>query len=250
MERETRPGVAVVGQLRPRRRLAAHEADFLARHARSPFKITLPSATLIGLTSYRTGITDTAYATPSALAYALAEIIRTKVQALIDEGVPYIQIDAPNYTSLADPEQRERQRLAGRNFEQALSEAITIDNASLAGVRRGEAVVAIHLCRGNSRSRWLAQGSYEPIAEQLFQGLAVDRFLLEYDTERAGGFEPLRFVPSNKTVVLGLVTTKEPRLEKQEEILRRIEEAARYVPLERLAISPQCGFASSVPATC
>jgi methionine synthase II (cobalamin-independent) len=137
VERETRPGVAVAGQLRPRRRLAAHEADFLARHARSPFKITLPSATLIGLTSCRTGITDTAYATPSALAYALAEIIRTEVQALIDEGVPYIQIDAPNYTSLVDPEQRERQRLTGRNLEQALSEAIAIDNASLAGVRRG-----------------------------------------------------------------------------------------------------------------
>jgi len=180
--------------------------------------------------------------------YELAGIIRDEVQALIDEGVSYIQIDAPNHTNLADPQQRERMRQASVDLEQAIDEIVAVENASLAGLRRGErTVLAIHLCRGNSRSRWLREGSYEPIAEKLFQGLHVDRFLLEYDSDRAGGFEPLRFIPANKTVVLGLITTKEPRLETQDEILRRIEAASRYVPLERLAISPQCGFASSAP---
>ena len=245
VEKETRPGVAVASKIRPRRRLAAHEAQFLARHAPDPFKITLPSATLISQGSYRPGITDQFYATPAALTSELAGIIRNEIQALIDDGVLYIQIDAPNYTSLADPHQQERMRQAGINLEQAINEVMTADNASLAGLRRDGTLLAIHLCRGNSRSRWLAEGSYEPIAEQLFHGLDVDRFLLEYDSDRTGGFEPLRFVPNNKTVVLGLITTKEPRLEAQDDILRRIEEASCYVPLERLAISPQCGFASS-----
>jgi 5-methyltetrahydropteroyltriglutamate--homocysteine methyltransferase len=199
------------------------------------------------LGSYRRGITDPYYATPQVLSQALAEIVRNEVQALIDEGVPYIQIDAPNYTSLADPHQRERMRQAGIDPDQALAEAIAVDNASLAVVRREGTILAMHLCRGNSRSRWLAEGSYEPVAQQIFQGLTVDRFLLEYDSERAGGFEPLRFVPGNTTIVLGLITTKESQMERREELLRRIEEAAHYIPLERLAISPQCGFASSAP---
>ena len=248
VEKETRPGMAVGGKLRPRRRLTAHEARFLAEHAPGPFKVTIPSATLLGPSSYRPGITDRYYVTPSALTYELAGIIRNEVQALIDEGVSYIQVDAPNHTNLADSHQRERMRQASVDLEQAIDEIVAVENASLAGLRRGEeTLLAIHLCRGNSRSRWLREGSYEPIAEKLFQGLHVDRFLLEYDSDRAGGFEPLRYMPANKTVVLGLITTKEPRLETQDEILRRIEAASRYVPLERLAISPQCGFASSAP---
>mgnify|MGYP001297514746 CR=1 FL=1 len=108
-------------------------------------------------------------------------------------------------------------------------------------------VLGIHLCRGNSGGQWLAQGGYEPIAEPLFGRLNYDRFLLEYDTERAGGFEPLRFVPRGKTVVLGLITTKNGQLESPDELRRRIDEAARFVPLQDLALSPQCGFASSIP---
>ncbi len=247
VERETRPGVAVGGKLRPRGRLAAHEAQFLTRHAPGPFKITIPSAALLGRVNYRPGITDEYYPTPSALMDELAGIIRNEMQALIDERVSYIQIDAPNYTSLADPRQREQMRRAGMDPEQAIDETIAADNASLAGLRRDGTLLAIHLCRGNSRSRWLAEGGYEPIAEKLFHVLDFDRFLLEYDSDRAGGFEPLRFIPANKTVVLGLITTKEGRLETQDDVLRRIEEASRYIPLERLAISPQCGFASSAP---
>jgi 5-methyltetrahydropteroyltriglutamate--homocysteine methyltransferase len=132
----------------------------------------------------------------------------------------------------------------GRDPDEELAEGIAADNAALAAVPRDRVTVAAHLCRGNSRSRWFTEGSYDVIAEKLFGSLNVDRFLLEYDTARSGGFEPLRLVPAGKTVVLGLVTTKEPALESQENLLRRIDEAARYMPLENLAISPQCGFAS------
>ncbi len=114
----------------------------------------------------------------------------------------------------------------------------------MAGLARPGITLALHVCRGNSRSRWYTEGGYDAIAEKLFARLDVDRFLLEYDTERAGSFEPLRLVPRGKDVVLGLITTKEPRLEHEDDLRRRIDEAARYVPLDRLALSPQCGFAS------
>jgi 5-methyltetrahydropteroyltriglutamate--homocysteine methyltransferase len=130
--------------------------------------------------------------------------------------------------------------------DQALDEAITADNACLEGVQRPGITLAIHLCRGNNRSHWYAEGGYDPIAEKLFNRLNVDLFLLEYESERAGTFEPLRFVPRNKGVVLGLVSSKLPALESRDQLVRRIEEAAKYVPLENLALSPQCGFASSM----
>ena len=131
--------------------------------------------------------------------------------------------------------------------DQSLEEAIAADNACLEAAGRHEVTLGIHLCRGNSRSRWLAEGSYDPIAEKLFGSLEADRFLLEYDSERSGGFAPLRFVPKGKSVALGLITTKAGELELQDELLRRIEEASAFVSLENLAISPQCGFASSAP---
>jgi 5-methyltetrahydropteroyltriglutamate--homocysteine methyltransferase len=134
----------------------------------------------------------------------------------------------------------------GVEAETALEEAVRADNASLAGARRPGLTLAIHLCRGNNRSQWYAEGGYDPIAERVFAGLDVDRFLLEYDDERSGTFEPLRLVPPGKTVVLGLVSSKRPRLEQKSDLLRRITEAARYVPLDRLALSPQCGFASTM----
>jgi 5-methyltetrahydropteroyltriglutamate--homocysteine methyltransferase len=124
------------------------------------------------------------------------------------------------------------------------AKAIAGDNASLEGLPRDDVFIGFHICRGNNRSRWYTQGGYDAIAERLFASLNVDRFLLEYDTERSGGFEPLRLVPRNKTVVLGLITTKDPKLESQDELRRRIDEASKYLPLENLAISPQCGFAS------
>jgi 5-methyltetrahydropteroyltriglutamate--homocysteine methyltransferase len=133
----------------------------------------------------------------------------------------------------------------GLDPEQALEEAIRADNACLEGVNREVAVAAIHLCRGNNRSQWYGEGGYDPVAEKLFAELNVNAFLLEYESERAGSFEPLRYVPKNKTVVLGLISSKLPDLESEDELARRIDEAARFVPLENLALSPQCGFAST-----
>jgi 5-methyltetrahydropteroyltriglutamate--homocysteine methyltransferase len=135
-------------------------------------------------------------------------------------------------------------REAGVDPDQAFDEFIMADNQSLEGAQREAVTLAMHVCRGNNRSNWHSQGGYEPIAENLFNKLNIGTFLLEYDTERAGSFEPLRFVPKGKRVVLGLITTKEGRLEPQDDLLRRIDEASKYVPIENLSISPQCGFAS------
>ena len=126
----------------------------------------------------------------------------------------------------------------------SVEEAVAADNDCLADARRAGVTVAMHICRGNNQSKWYAEGGYEPIAEKLFSGLDVDRFLLEYDTDRAGTFDPLRFVPKDKIVVLGLLSSKEGALEDQDELLRRIDEAAKFFPLENMALSPQCGFAS------
>ncbi|MSQ26931.1 MAG: hypothetical protein EXR51_02165, partial [Dehalococcoidia bacterium] len=157
------------------------------------------------------------------------------------EGVGYIQLDAPRYSYFVDPKWREHLRGMGEDPDRFFDAAIAADNEVLAGARRPEVALALHVCRGNNQSKWYAQGGYDAIAEQLFGGLQVDRFLLEYDTERAGTFEPLRFIPRGKAVVLGLVSSKDPALEPGGLLRRRIDEAARYVPLEDLALSPQCG---------
>jgi 5-methyltetrahydropteroyltriglutamate--homocysteine methyltransferase len=159
----------------------------------------------------------------------------------------YVQLDNPHYPDYISEDRRNQWRTLGVDPDQALLDDIEADNASIAGVDRSKATVGMHLCRGNGpMGRWHTEGGYERIAEQIFGGINVDRFLLEYDSERAGGFEPLRFMPRGKTVVLGLITTKSPELESQDVLLRRIEEAARYVPIEELALSPQCGFASTL----
>jgi 5-methyltetrahydropteroyltriglutamate--homocysteine methyltransferase len=176
-----------------------------------------------------------------------ANIIGDELAALVADGVPYVQLDNPHYPDYISDDRRAQWRSLGVDPEAALREDIAADNASLARVDRSRAVVGMHLCRGNGpMGRWHTAGGYERIAEQVFGGIDVDRFLLEYDSERAGGFEPLRFMPRGKIVVLGLITTKSAVLESQDEILRRIEEASRYVPIEELALSPQCGFASTL----
>jgi 5-methyltetrahydropteroyltriglutamate--homocysteine methyltransferase len=176
----------------------------------------------------------------------VANIMRDEVQALIDEGASYIQLDAPSYSTFFDPKRRASLEANGINSAEALDAAIAADNAMIQDIkRRSETIIGIHFCRGNKRSAWGAEGSYEPIAEKAFGALQMDRYLMEFDTERAGGFEPLRFVPKGKTVVLGLITTKEPRLESEDELLRRIEQAAKYIAMENLALSTQCGFASA-----
>jgi len=235
----------VVGaKLRQRRPLTAHEADFLRKHSPGPFKMTLPSLSTFAVAGYKPGVTDKFYPTRAELLKELIGILRREVESLANDGVSYIQLDAPYYTFYLDESVQGRWRERGLDLKQALDESIAADNACLEGVQGKGIVLGMHLCRGNSKSRWYTEGGYDPIAEKLFGTLMVDRFLLEYDTERAGGFEPLRFVPKGKTVVLGLIGTKEPKLESQEDLIRRIEQAARFVPIENLALSPQCGFAS------
>ena len=231
-------------KLRKIRKLTAHEVPFLQQASSGPFKITLPAPSNFVLASYKQGVTDASYPTHADLLQDLVEIVRDEVRWLVSEGVRYIQFDAPYYSHYLDPKQRERLLGAGFDPDLELERAIAGDKAALQEVPRGKVTIALHVCRGNSRSRWYTEGAYDAIAEKLFGSLDVDTFLLEYDSERSGGFEPLRLVPRNKTVVLGLITTKDPQLESQDELRRRIDAAARYMPLENLALSPQCGFAS------
>jgi 5-methyltetrahydropteroyltriglutamate--homocysteine methyltransferase len=163
--------------------------------------------------------------------------------------VRWVQLDSLGYNQVLDPEFRASTGLAGLPPEAILDAVVTADAQIVAAAKRKDpgVTVAMHICRGNNRSAWMASGSYEPVAERLFTEVSVDRFLLEYDTERAGGFEPLRFIRPGTVVVLGLVSSKIPRLESQDDLARRVEEAAKYVPAEDLALSPQCGFASTAP---
>jgi 5-methyltetrahydropteroyltriglutamate--homocysteine methyltransferase len=236
----------VTSRLRAVRPLTGHELSFLKTRARQAIKITLPSANQFPAISFKRGITDKVYPTRSALLWDIVEIMKAELARLSSEGVSYIQIDAPRYSYFIDAKWREWIRTEMKVEPDALlEESIRADNACIAAARRPGVTLAIHLCRGNNRSHWYAEGGYDSIAEKLFGSMNVDRFLLEYDDERSGTFAPLRLIPKGKTVVLGLISSKRPRLEDPEELARRIDEAARYVPFENLALSPQCGFAST-----
>jgi 5-methyltetrahydropteroyltriglutamate--homocysteine methyltransferase len=236
----------VTARLRAVQPLTGHELPFLRAHSPGAIKMTLPSATQFPAIAFKWGVTDKVYADHSALLWDIVEIMKTELRTLSSSGVAYIQIDAPRYSYFVDPKWREWIRTEMRTEPDALLEdAIRADNACLDAARGDGVTLAMHLCRGNNRSHWYAEGGYDAIAEKLFGTLRVDRFLLEYDDERSGTFEPLRFVPRGKTVVLGLVSSKLPALESGDVLARRIEDASRYVPLEDLALSPQCGFAST-----
>ncbi len=235
---------AVGAKLRKLRKLTGDEVPLLKQAVPGRFKITVPSPSNFVLSSYKDGISDRFYPTRGDLLDDLVAIVRDEVEWLLAEGVPYIQFDAPFYSAYFDPQQRERMRAAGRDPDRELKEAVAGDNAVFNTLQHSGATLAIHICRGNSRSRWFAEGGYDAIAEALFGSLDVDTFLLEYDTERSGSFAPLRLVPRGKNVVLGLVTTKEAKLESRDDLMRRIDEAARYIPLHNLSLSTQCGFAS------
>jgi 5-methyltetrahydropteroyltriglutamate--homocysteine methyltransferase len=235
----------VVGaRLRQRRPLTQFEVPYLKARARQPIKVTIPTPSSFLLTGYKPGLTDRAYSTRSEMVQDLAIIVRREVTALADQGIDYIQLDAPYLTTFLDGRLREQLRQTGIDPDKAFDDSLAADVACLQGMKRDNLTLGFHVCRGNSRSRWFTEGGYDPIAEKLLGSLPVDRFLLEYDDSRSGGFEPLRFVPKGKTVVLGLISTKEPRLESQEEVMRRVDDASKYISLEYLALSPQCGFAS------
>jgi len=236
----------VSAKLRQVRPLTGNELPFLKKHSPGDIKILLPSATQFPAISYKRGVTDKVYKDHSSLLWDIVEIMKKDIAALASEGVKYIQIDAPRYSYYMDPKWREWIKTEmGQEPEAALEEAVKADNACLQAARQPGVTLAIHLCRGNNRSHWYAAGGYDPIAEKLFGTLDVDRFLLEYEDERSGSFEPLRFVPKDKVVVLGLISSKFPQLEDIKVLTERIHEAAKYFPLENLALSPQCGFAST-----
>jgi 5-methyltetrahydropteroyltriglutamate--homocysteine methyltransferase len=240
------PGT-VVGKIKQTRRLTGHEFAFVKQHSPGDVKVTLPTVNQFPAIYYKKGISDKVYPTYSDFLQDIVPIIKAEIAALVSEGAQYVQIDAPRYSYYIDPKWRSYvKNEMGVDPDQALDEAIRTDNACLEGAKRPGTILAIHLCRGNNRSQWYAEGGYDAIAEKLFGRLNVDAFLLEYESERAGTFEPLRFVPPGKTVVLGLVSSKLAELESEDQLARRIEEASKYVPLENLAISPQCGFASTM----
>lgn len=225
--------------------LTSVEAAFLLEHAPGPFKITMMSGSMGGMI-WRPGASEV-YPTPAELVRDLVALQIEEIERLADQGVRWVQLDSLGYNQVFDPVFRTGTGLHDVPPEAILDSTVTADAAIVAGAKRKDSslTVGMHICRGNNRSAWMSEGSYEPVAERLFGEVGVDRFLLEYDTERAGGFEPLRFVRPGTTVVLGLVSSKTPVLESQDDLRRRVEEASRYVPLENLAISPQCGFAST-----
>jgi 5-methyltetrahydropteroyltriglutamate--homocysteine methyltransferase len=208
-------------------------------------KLTIPSPSMVHYRGGAAAIDPAVYPDEDAFWDALSAAYRQQVQGIAAQGCTYLQLDDTSLAYLNDPAQRAELAEQGRDAEHQHERYIRQINAALAGRPEGLAVTT-HLCRGNFRSSWVAEGGYDFVAEALFGGLDVDGFFLEYDDARSGGFEPLRFVPPGKRVVLGLVTSKRPQLEDKDELKRRIEEAARFVPLDQLAISPQCGFSSTV----
>ena len=217
------------------------EYQFVASLSERPAKVTLIGPERIAQ-SYAPDDASDVYHDVDAFIADVVAIQRQMISELRAAGCPYVQIDAPGYTAYVDEPSIEEMRSRGDDPDMLLERSIAADNAVIAD--HPGAVFGIHLCRGNRQSMWHREGAYNAIAERVFNGLAHDRLLLEYDTERAGGFAPLRFVPKGKVVVLGLITTKTGELEDADHLVRRIEEASEYLPIEQLALSPQCGFAS------
>ncbi|HLI29125.1 MAG TPA: methionine synthase [Chloroflexota bacterium] len=235
---------AVAARLGHASNLALAEWRFLQALTSRPTKVTLPSLSYASVL-WVPGVSERAYPTREEYLADALQLMRAQVAELVAAGVRYIQLDAPRYTHLVSEEGLANFRRLGIDPSRWLDEMVALDNALMADFP--QVTFGLHLCRGNSRSMWSVEGGYDPIAERLFTMIRAQRLLLEYDTPRAGTFAPLRFVPRDKVVVLGLITTKEPQVEEAAAVRRRVEEAARYIPLERLALSPQCGFASTLP---
>jgi len=232
----------VVDKLRWRRQMSVEEFTYLRGRTKKPVKVTLVSAQQAAA-YYDPEKSHGAYATRDAYLADLVDFTRREIAELKRLGCEYIQIDAPQYAALLDETIREGYRQRGSDPDKMLDACIELDNAIIEG--HSGITFGIHICRGNHKSMFYASGGYDRIAEHVFTRARFDRFLLEYDDERSGTFAPLRHVPGDRTVVLGLVSSKTPRLESHDDLRTRIDEAARIVPLDRLALSPQCGFAST-----
>ncbi|HET7341651.1 MAG TPA: cobalamin-independent methionine synthase II family protein [Methylomirabilota bacterium] len=232
----------VVERLRWRRSMCGEEFTYLRARTSKPAKVTLIS-TQQAAAYYDPQKSAAAYPTRDAYLADVVDLTRREIAELARLGCAYVQIDAPQYAALLDPALREGYRQRGSDPDRLIDACIEMDNAVIAG--QPGVTFALHICRGNNRSMFYASGGYEPIA-RVFSRSRFRRFLLEYDDERSGGFDPLRAMPADREVVLGLVTTKKPRVESVDELRRRIDEAAARMPLARLALSPQCGFASTM----
>ncbi|HEX5419497.1 MAG TPA: 5-methyltetrahydropteroyltriglutamate--homocysteine S-methyltransferase [Gammaproteobacteria bacterium] len=236
---------AITRKLRWRASIEAESFRYLAGLTRRTAKVTLASPTML-LRAGREAISREAYPDLAEFRADVAAVYRTEIRALAEAGCTYVQLDDTNFAYLCDPELRARRQLGGDDSTAAAQRYVELINAAI-GDRPAAMSACLHICRGNSAGSFAARGGYEPIADVLFNELDVDGYFLEYDDARSGGFEPLRFLAkgSAKKIVLGLVTTKSPKLESKDELKRRIEAAAKFVPLENLCLSPQCGFAST-----
>jgi 5-methyltetrahydropteroyltriglutamate--homocysteine methyltransferase len=236
----------VTGRLTRERGIATDEFLYVKSLTRRTPKCTLPSPCSQHYFRWREGVSERAYPDMDGFFADVAGIYRDELRELAGLGATYVQFDDVSLPLLCDAALREGVKQRGYDPDALVDRYIDLTNAALAGRPAGLAV-GMHLCRGNNQGKWLGAGGYEFVAEKIFNGLDLDFFCLEYDSPRAGSFEPLRFMPADKVVVLGLVCSKTPQLESAGDLRRRIDEASRYVPLERLCLSPQCGFASTAP---
>lgn len=232
----------VVSKLRRKYPMCAEEFTYVRARTSHPAKTTLISAQQAAA-YYDKDKSAGAYPTIDGYLADLVDILRGEVAELIRLGCTYIQIDSPQYAALLDPDLREGYRKRGNDPDRLLDLSTEMDNAVIGN--HPSITFGLHLCRGNNQSKFYAAGNYAPIAK-VFQKTRFERFLLEYDDERSGGFEPLHHVPEDRTVVLGLISSKKAALESRQELTQRIEQASRFIPLDRLALSPQCGFASTI----
>jgi 5-methyltetrahydropteroyltriglutamate--homocysteine methyltransferase len=238
------PRVDVTGRIRWRKSVNVEPFKFLQSVTRQTPKVTMPAPQQLYHFATRETVSKQAYPDLQAIWDDLAEAYSAELKALAAAGCTYVQMDEVVTSCLCDDTQREKLRSRGDDPEVFLGNYIRTMN-SIAANKPSGMTLAMHTCRGNYQGHWMAEGGYDPVAERVFNEIKVDAFFLEYDTPRAGSFEPLRFYPKDKTLVLGLVSTKTPELESQDALRRRIEEASRHVPIENLCLSPQCGFSSN-----
>jgi 5-methyltetrahydropteroyltriglutamate--homocysteine methyltransferase len=236
-------GMGVVGKLVRRHSLSAHELVYLRSRTQATAKITLPSPSLWANFWTREQAGE-AYPTLDLFLDDVVGILRAEIAELVGLGAAYIQLDAPHYPLLLDPRTRAFYEARGWNLERWLRRGVELDNLVMEPFP--EVTFGLHLCRGNQQSRWLVEGGYEGIAPHIFPHTRAQRLLLEYDDQRSGSFEPLRSVPADKMVILGLITTKSGKIEAPDQVAQRVRAAADHFPLEQLGLSPQCGFASSI----
>jgi 5-methyltetrahydropteroyltriglutamate--homocysteine methyltransferase len=239
------PKITVTGKLRHRHPIQVDDYRFVARHTALTPKVAIPSPTMVHFRGGRGGIDIESYPDLDLFFDDLAQCYRDEIQALSEAGCRYLQLDDTNLAYLCDPIMRQGAVDRGDDPDDLPRTYAALINHALEG-RPDDLTVSIHLCRGNFRSKHFASGGYEAVAEVLFNEIDVDAYFLEYDDERSGDFAPLRFFPKDKTLVLGLVTSKFAELEDPDELKARVHEAAAYVDLDQMCLSPQCGFSSTV----